>query len=201
MITKICNKCGLELKLESFYKRSKKENDYKNACKSCESKRISKNYQDNKDIKDNYHSIYRKINSEQLKNKAKIYRVTNKEQINNYYKNRKEYDVLFRLSCNLRIMINNACRRNGYTKKSKTCDILNCTFEEFKNHIESKWESWMTWNNYGLYNGELNYGWDIDHIIPLITAKTEEELLKLNHYNNLQPLCSYINRYIKKDKH
>lgn len=58
----------------------------------------------------------------------------------------------------------------------------------------------MSWENYGKYNGELNYGWDIDHIIPLSSANDESELIKLNHYSNLQPLCSYINRYIKSDK-
>ena len=57
----------------------------------------------------------------------------------------------------------------------------------------------MNWNNRGLYNGELNYGWDIDHIIPLSSAKTEEEMILLNHYSNLQPLCSKINRDIKRD--
>ena len=49
------------------------------------------------------------------------------------------------------------------------------------------------WENYGLYNGELNYGWDIDHIIPISTAKTEEEIIKLNHYTNLQPLWRFDN--------
>ena len=58
----------------------------------------------------------------------------------------------------------------------------------------------MTWENYGKYNGELNYGWDIDHIIPVSSAKNKEEILKINHYTNLQPLCSKINRDIKKDK-
>lgn len=57
----------------------------------------------------------------------------------------------------------------------------------------------MTWENKGLYNGELNHGWDIDHIIPTSSAKTEEEVVKLNHYTNLQPLCSKINRDIKKN--
>lgn len=56
----------------------------------------------------------------------------------------------------------------------------------------------MTWENRGLYNGELNYGWDIDHIIPLASAEKEEDIIRLNHYTNLQPLCSYTNRYIKK---
>jgi len=57
----------------------------------------------------------------------------------------------------------------------------------------------MNWENRGLYNGELNYGWDIDHIKPLATATCETDIIKLNHYTNLKPLCSYTNRYIKKD--
>ena len=58
----------------------------------------------------------------------------------------------------------------------------------------------MTWENRGLYNGELYYGWDIDHKIPLSSATTEDDVIKLNHFTNLQPLCSKINRDIKKDK-
>ena len=58
----------------------------------------------------------------------------------------------------------------------------------------------MTWDNYGKYNGELNYGWDIDHKIPISSAKSEEEIILLNHYTNLQPLCSKINRHIKTNK-
>ena len=59
----------------------------------------------------------------------------------------------------------------------------------------------MTWDNKGMYNGELNYGWDIDHIIPISSAKTEDDLYILNHYTNLQPLCSKVNRDIKKDRY
>ena len=59
----------------------------------------------------------------------------------------------------------------------------------------------MTWENKGLYNGELNYGWDIDHIIPVSSGKTEDDMIKLNHYTNLQPLCSKINRDIKRNNH
>jgi hypothetical protein len=58
----------------------------------------------------------------------------------------------------------------------------------------------MTWENRGLYNGELNYGWDIDHVIPLSSVETEDEIVNLNHYTNLQPLCSKIYRDIKRDK-
>jgi hypothetical protein len=59
----------------------------------------------------------------------------------------------------------------------------------------------MNWNNRGLYNGTENYGWDLDHIIPLSSAKTEGEVIKLNHYTNIQPLCSYVNRDIKKNNY
>lgn len=57
----------------------------------------------------------------------------------------------------------------------------------------------MNLENHGLYNGELDYGWDIDHIVPLSSAKTEEDVIRLSHFTNLQPLCSEVNRYIKRD--
>lgn len=136
--------------------------------------------------------------------RQKEYRIKNKDIVNKklnlLYKKRAENDPLFKLKVSLRKMINNKLKYGGYSKKTKTQQILGCSFEEFKEYLESKFESWMNWGNYGKYNGTLNFGWDIDHIIPLSSAKTEEEIIKLNHYTNLQPLCSYTNRYIKRDK-
>lgn len=100
----------------------------------------------------------------------------------------------------IRISVRSLVKRFLKSKKSTTNEIIGCSFEYLKYHIESKFENWMSWDNYGLYNGEFNYGWDIDHIIPLSSAKTEEEVVQLNHYTNLQPLCSKINRDIKSDK-
>jgi hypothetical protein len=97
-------------------------------------------------------------------------------------------------------MVRSSLRLLGYSKKSKTEEILGCSYEDFILYLESKFESWMTWENRGLYNGDFNYGWDIDHIIPLSSAETEEDIIRLNHYTNLQPLCSKVNRYIKRDK-
>jgi hypothetical protein len=51
----------------------------------------------------------------------------------------------------------------------------------------------MTWNNYS------HDGWHIDHIVPLSSAKTEEDVIKLCHYSNLQPLWS-IDNYKKGNK-
>ena len=57
----------------------------------------------------------------------------------------------------------------------------------------------MSWDNHGKYNGDLDFGWDIDHKIPLASAETEDDIIRLNHFSNLQPLCSKVNRDIKKD--
>lgn len=89
-------------------------------------------------------------------------------------------------------------------KSSKSEDILGCSFEEFKSHLESQFESWMTWDNHGNPKDgifEPNKTWDIDHIIPLSSATTTDDIIKLNHYTNLRPLCTYNNRWVKKDKH
>jgi hypothetical protein len=53
--------------------------------------------------------------------------------------------------------------------------------------MEKQFKNEMTWENYGFY------GWHIDHIIPLSSAKNEEELYKLCHYTNLQPLWAKEN--------
>ena len=143
---------------------------------------------------------YRISNQEKFKQKDKNYQLKNKDRINDYnkkyIKERCEKDVLFRLIKNLRTLISNSFKN---ASKTTTSVILGCSFEEFKIYLESKFESWMTWENRGLYNGEFNYGWDIDHIIPISSAKTEEEIIKLNHFTNLQPLCSKVNRDIKRN--
>jgi hypothetical protein len=112
---------------------------------------------------------------------------------------RMKNDKIFKLKHSLRISFYSAFNNKGYKKPKKTEEILGCSIEFFKNYIESLFEDWMNWDNKGLYNKELNYGWDIDHKIPLSKANSIEEVIKLNHYTNLQPLCSRINRDIKRN--
>jgi hypothetical protein len=39
-----------------------------------------------------------------------------------------------------------------------------------------------------------NHGeWHLDHIIPISSAETEEDIMLLNHYTNFQPLWWYDN--------
>ena len=149
-----------------------------------------------------YQNDWRENNKQYILDYSKKYRGENKDKINEYYKLKYNNDPLFKLKQNIRNRIRGSFNIYGYTKKSRTHDILGCSYEQLKNHIESQFEGWMSWENKGNPEDgilDLNKTWDIDHIIPLSSAETEEDVIKLNHYTNLQPLCSYHNRFIKKD--
>ena len=75
--------------------------------------------------------------------------------------------------------------------KNKTyTDVIGCSPEFLKEHLEKQFTVEMSWDNHGLY------GWHIDHITPLSSAKTEDDVHKLCHYTNLQPL--WCNENYKK---
>jgi hypothetical protein len=85
----------------------------------------------------------------------------------------------------MRSFIRKSIKRKGYTKKSKAYVILGGEWSIVKNHMESLFKEGMTWENYG--------EWHIDHIIPISSGKTEEDVIKLCHYSNLQPLWAKDN--------
>ena len=150
-----------------------------------------------KDLTD-YRKAYYQVNKEKLSQYAKDY----SDKRNERNKERKATEPLFKLKTNIRSLIRETINSKGYKKATKSVSILGCTFEQFKLHLESKFEDWMTWDNYGNPKDgifELNKTWDIDHIVPINKALTEEDVVRLNHYTNLQPLCSYTNRFIKRD--
>ena len=160
-------------------------------------------YIENKDSILDHKKIYYIENKDSRKEYNKLYYEKHRDKlINNRVKwlqNKLDTDSVFKFKHRTRTTVSEAFKRKGYSKRNKTEFILGCSLDCFKDYIESKFESWMNWENYGKYNGELNYGWDIDHIIPISLATTEEEVMKLNYYTNLQPLCSYTNRYIKRN--
>lgn len=189
------NKEIIKEQKRAYYLKNKDSDDFKEKSKIIREGR--------KEYLKEYNKKYREDNKDKLKEYIKDYYNDNKEKIISnvikYKNNRKIHDLTFRLSISIRRTINNSFYRNGYSKKTKTYEILGCTFEELKIHLESKFKDWMNWENKGIYNGEFNYGWDIDHIIPISTAKTIDDVYKLNNFNNLRPLCSKINRDIKRN--
>lgn len=141
---------------------------------------------------------YREKNKENLREYRRKYRVENilnitinrkKTQplINSYLKKKRDSDPLYRLTINVRNRLKSYLTIKNITKKNRTFNLVGCNPQELMKHLESHFQDNMSWDNYGLY------GWHIDHIIPLSSAKTEEEIYKLCHYTNLQPLWAEDN--------
>lgn len=226
MDKKVCTGCKVEKETTEFNKQKAGKFGIQPKCKNCQKEyrennkeSISEYYENNKQSISKQKKEYRENNKEKIAERKKEWYINNKQSIlekakkyyesnkqsilekeKKYIKQRSNTDPLFKLSYNIRTLIRNSLKRGGFGKNTKTANILGCSYDFFMQHIESKFEDWMSWDNYGKYNGELNYGFDIDHIIPVGSAKTEDDVIRLNHYTNLQPLCSYINRYVKKDK-
>ncbi len=91
-----------------------------------------------------------------------------------YKKKRILNDICFKLKENISKQINYGLKINKTRKNNKSCwNFLNFNPEQLKNHLESQFEYWMTWNNHGVYNvktwddnNPLTWTWQIDHIIP-----------------------------------
>lgn len=171
-VAAICDKCSCQ-----YQKKYRKDN----------AKKISKQ---KKTVREkNKEKIHQQEKESRARNKEKIsqrnkrwYR-NNKQKSNEYHKqyikNKTKKDHLFRLRRNVRARIW-GCLKQRKTKRS--VDYLGISMDEYKKYLSSLFLEGMTWDNYG------DRGWHIDHIIPLSSAKTEEELIKLFHYTNTQPL-------------
>lgn len=225
--SKTCIKCCVEKNIDDFVKNKANKDGCAGYCKLCRKnynveykinnsnkiKKYNKEWQNknpnkvnsnNKKFRDKNKDKIKKLrikNKDKTKSYNKNYRESHKKERNIYFNERRKNDSVFKLKQDIRVSIRQSFKNRGVRKKCKTTEILGCSFDDFKTYLESKFEPWMTWNNHGNWSGvpkEKNVSWDIDHIIPLNEAKSETELIKLNHHTNLQPLCSYVNRYIKK---
>ena len=122
---------------------------------------------------------------EDNKEKIAAYRKDNKEKIAAYCRARRKSDLIYNLSCRCRGRIRAAIKAKGFKKTTKTAEMLGCDWEFLKSHIESQFTEGMSWEN--------RDKWHIDHIIPLASASSEEEVIKLSHFSNLQPLWAEEN--------
>ena len=198
---KTCSKCKEAKPYSEFNKSKVMKDGYQNQCNTCRReyrkankdkiKSYAKAYREsNKDkIKDSRKAYY-ESNKNKVKAHTKAWREANKDKRNAYEIQRRKTDPLYKIKGNLRTRTHDAFRRNGYSKNTKTQEMLGVDWEIAKTHIERQFKKGMSWNNYG--------EWHIDHIIPLASATTEEKLKKLCHYTNLQPLWAEEN-LSKKD--
>lgn len=202
--TKKCTKCFV-LKDIALY--NKKRNALQSWCKQCESQRTKIWYEKNKEKRNKKAREWESNNRDKVnfakrarREKAKSllppqikkdlfdrskWNSQNKHRLAKYKRDWLKKNPIASLSDRVRRRINQAFKLFNYTKRSKTNEILGCDWETFKNHMERQFVKGMTWEN--------RSQWHIDHIIPIATAKTEEDVVRLNHYTNLRPLWAHEN--------
>ena len=170
--------------------------------------KVLKRHKKWRDRNPDYHSDYWSDNIEHNKKMQRKYYKNNKDYVlernrkwkknnkqkyrdsyNNWNAKKKKEDPLHLLKLRIRDTITKSFKKRNWGKTSLTADILGRTWLEFKNYLED--------NPYGftIKDEEL----DLDHIVPLSTAATKEDVINLHYYTNFQLLPSYYNRYIKKD--
>jgi hypothetical protein len=134
--------------------------------------------------------IYREIHKEEISKKAKKYQKRHHDNLLKKAKKRRiirrKFDINFRILCNLRTRLWWALKNNS--KYYKTKELIGCSIDKLKKHLEKQFTKEMSWNNYGL--------WEIDHIRPCASfdLSKESEQKKCFHYTNLQPLWAKENR-------
>lgn len=205
---KICTKCNKEKNIDEFHKKSNSKDGYRSNCRECsseynksrkeKSREYNKEYQSKNSvsIKENKKKYYldnidyfkernKDIQNSLDKKKKKEYqkkyynKPETKEKIKKYRKNKAERDPLYKLTINIRKRIRISLK-NNLINNSKYEEILGCSFLEFRYYIENLFIDGMSWENYG--------EWHLDHRVPISWAKNEEEVYKLSHYTNFQPL-------------
>lgn len=118
----------------------------------------------------------------------KKYYQNNKKRYLEYHYKRMESDLQYRIRWLVR---SNVKARLKTFKKAgpRTLDLIGCDIETLKAHIESLFQTGMSWGNWGMW------GWHLDHKIPLskFDLTDPEQLKKACHYSNLQPLWAKDN--------
>lgn len=194
-MTRICSKCGKE----------KSEWNSKNVCMDCRKEYLKEWYETNKDKLNEYSKEYYKTNKEYKKEYKKEYYKTNKDKIKEnskewYEKNKDKLkekiknDPILSFKHKIRIFINQSIKRGGYKKNSRSEKVLGCTFAFLKKYLK------QTAINNGYLDFDIkefinnnNGKYHIDHIKPLSLARSEQEIIHLNHYTNLQILLAQDN--------
>lgn len=190
-MNKICIKCNKILELNCFYFRNDIKK-YRNCCKNCDKLYKKEYYEKNRE----------KISKKNKKHQSSIKYKKNK---NLRRRNRRYNNPVVRLRDYIGAEINNILKKNGSNKKGRSfLNAINYSLEELKNHIESKFESWMAWNNQGIYdpknwddNDPTTWKWQLDHIIPHSTFNYDSmdhpDFYKCWDLSNLRPYSAKQN--------
>lgn len=195
--TKTCSTCKLDKPRSAFYKDTRKgiKNDLRASCKECTSRSgIAYNERNREHQRARYRAFYQK-NSDRILSANKQFTIDNKDWHREYNarrnRDKRRSDPAYRLRCNLSGVLRSIVRGldNSGTKNGLV-EIIGKKGSDLRNYLHSTFEA-----TYGMPREWINLKEvEIDHIIPLSTAKTIEDVKRLNHYTNLQLLFKEDNR-------
>ena len=175
------------------------ESDFESK-RSAELERLRKRYASNKDFHIQKTKEYQVKNADAIRESRRLYRqknaakiklakqkygVENREKISKNIAKRRANNPLVRMANSMRRSIRRYLDA-GQKGEMSSFEIIGCSKDDLRKHLESKFRNGMTWQNYGKH-------WHIDHIIPLISSKSVDEIKRLCHWTNLQPLTALEN--------
>ena len=185
-------------KVKEQYKKYQKTDKYKDIKKKYHQtdryKEISRKYRKSDQYKKNLNEYQKTENYKISRKKAsEKFRKSPKQKkiFERYYKTKKGEDTIMWRT--IRIRIKNWCGKKKAGPRSELTNIVGCSKQTLRSHLESKFKPGMNWQNHGK--------WHIDHIIPLakFNPNKYDDIKKANHYTNLQPLWASEN--LKKNKY
>jgi hypothetical protein len=177
---KKCSRCGEILPIEQFSTKA-------NRCRDCvriySAEWCKKNPDKSKEKSAKFRQNHPGYDSGWRKNNLEKDRLRR----NKYQRERILNDLNFKMRKGIRSAVCNALR--GNIKYIHAIDLLGCSLEDLRRHIERQFQPGMTWENWG------RYGWHIDHIIPVsyFDMADPEQQKQAWHYTNLQPLWAEDN--------
>jgi len=176
---KHCRGCNMDKTLDKFNKNKTSPCGKYSMCRDCQ-KLNWKRFQEKNGSRGEYHKKWREKNPTYMND----YKRSEKGLQQENSRKRRKYatDTQYNLKCKYRARIHAALKGLGKTGSSK--DLLGCTLECFKKHLESQFTEGMSWENMGKGDDK----WEIDHIIPVSVFDLNKEQKIAFWYKNCQPL-------------
>lgn len=130
---------------------------------------------------------YHKRHKEKRVARVAAYVAKNREKIRayrrEYFRVRRLNDPIFVLRIRLKDRLNKALRRKGTPRACRTMDMVGCTIQFLKEHIEKQFTAGMTWELF--VQGKIH----LDHIKPFAAfdLSDAEQQKAAMHWSNLKP--------------
>ena len=202
--SKICSKCRAKKLLTEFNIARSQLDGRQRYCRQCasaynatpEAKATRDNYRAAPEAKIKKQAYQKVLDATPQRKTYLAIRATTPEYkayMFGYKTKRCKTDSLFKFNENVRTLIHHSFKGKGFRKNSKTSQILCMSPKEFQGYIATRFKPGWTFENKGTV-------WDLDHIVPISSAKTYEDVIRLNHYSNFQPLECDINRHVKRNR-